>query len=936
MRAAALVCKSYYSLLRYPVSVTRLVQRAAESGYTAVALADVNGMYGLVELTQTCRRHGLQAILGVEIRTPMERVVFLAEDGTGYGNLCRITTARHLDRPFCLFTALRQDARGLIALGHDPALAQRLKAILGPDRVFIPGHDLAAMDITILDPDDVPTARLMNRIRVMGTGLNRDSDAPILTAMPPEPEFQRRFNTQALRNNMHLVERCTWNLLDEPCHLPRIPVPPGTTADRLLGQLCHRGLVQRYGRIRPEVLRRLEHELNAIRQSGFSDYFLVVRKIIDFARARNIPVDVRGSAAGSLVSYVLGLTRVCPIAHDLYFERFLNPGRTDCPDIDVDLCWRRRDEVIRFCYDHWGDDHVAMICNINRYRRRGARRDAARVLGLDPSGPRRPAPHRPDDARLDALAKRLMGIPRHLGVHCGGLVITPEPVARLAPLERAAKGVVVTQYDKDAAEAAGLVKIDLLGNRSLSTVHETVCHLGLAAPDIEHLDPADKVTAQMLTRGDSFGVFQCESPGMRQLLRGLRVRHRKDLAVALSLIRPGPAAGGMKTAYIDRHVHHKPFTYLHPKLQEVFADTYGVMLYQEDVMKLAVEVAGYTVAEADRFRSEVSKRVSPARLQEQYQQFVYNKADHEGIDRETAEKIWDDILRFAAYSYCKAHATVYAHIAWQSAYLKAHWPQAFYCALFNNHHGMYPMRVYVWDAVRHGVCIRPCHVNHSGREWALEGPAIRAPLTLVKGLTGRSIERILTQRPFTDLADLRRRTGCGRKELATLIGMGACDGLGVCCSAMLAELACEPAAPGQGLLFDPVPEPSRRQRRYDEPAGRLAAELWATGIPFSMHPGRLLNAAYVPAGQLDRYRNRAVTVAGWIAAARRARTTDGRYMGFVTLEDATGLAEVTFFPDHLELYRRLCGMGGPVWVRGRVCEHLATLSVHATDAGRAG
>ncbi len=488
----------------------------------------------------------------------------------------------------------------------------------------------------------------------------------------------------------------------------------------------------------------------------------------------------------------------------------------------------------------------------------------------------------------------------------------------------------------------------------------------------------------MLSAGDSLGVFQSESPGMRQLLRGLKVKSKKDLAIALSLIRPGPASGGMKSEFIERHVNGKPFKYLHPKIEKLLGDTYGVMLYQEDVMRIAVEVAGYTVADADRFRSEVSKKVSAARMQAQYVDFVRVRAVQAGIDRRTAEAIWDEVLRFAAYSYCKAHATVYANIAWQTAWLKAHYPRQFCCSLLNNHQGMYPLRVYVWDAKRHGVPVRPPHVNHSEIEWSLQNGAIRAGLNIVKGLTGNTMRAIIEQRQersFRDLEDLRRRVRFRRPELQNLIHVGACDGLGPTRPAMLSRLHFPLPPADQPMLFDlcgasvrarpssmgilpmsitgvsPVQGqdgPARYRRDahvttscenarptssveslpdYDEVA-KLEAELNVTGIPFCMHPAALLPTRYVPAERLPEFSGRKVTVAGFVATARRARTNDNRVMGFVTLEDATGLVELSFFPDRLTLYKTICSYGGPVWASGKVTEHLSSLTLDCCACGK--
>ncbi len=959
MRVAALTCRSFYSLLRGSVSVPRWVEKVAEYGYGAVALADVNSMSGVVDLCKAAEKAELRPIVGVEVVTEKEKAILLAEDERGYGNLCRITTARNLAAQFDLVEELKVDSKGVIGICAAPKRASELKEIFRQGCLFAGCRDaqeaqsaaagglepIAWTGVNWLEDGDIEIAKLLARIRRLSVAGGGPGDNDGFDTLVPVSDIEQRFRAcpRALANADQLVERCNFRLLNGRSILPKIKLDKGISSDRELARLCHLGLAKKYSPASHAVIKRLEYELATIRKNGFSDYFLVVHDIVNFAKQSQIPVEVRGSAAGSLVAHVLGFTRVCPVENRLYFERFMNPGRTDCPDIDIDFCWRRRDEVIRFCYEHWGFARVAMVCNINRYRLRSAIRDVGRALGLEPvqinqlareGKSKRTSP-------IYRLAEKLVGIPRHLGVHCGGIVVTPYPVCEIAPLERANKGVIITQYDKDAAEAVGLVKIDLLGNRSLSTVNEAIQIIGTSAGRNGDggltFDADDRKTAAMLSAGDSLGVFQSESPGMRQLLRGLKVKSKKDLAIALSLIRPGPASGGMKSEFIERHVNKKPFTYLHPKIEKLLNDTYGVMLYQEDVMRIAVEVAGYTVADADRFRSEVSKQVSAARVQAQYVDFVQRRAEQAGIERRTAEAIWDEVLRFAAYSYCKAHATVYANIAWQTAYLKAHYPPQFYCSLLNNHQGMYPLRVYVWDAKRHGIPVRPPHVNHSEIEWSLQDGAIRAGLNIIKGLSGATAQAILAQRqaaPFRDLDDLRRRVRFRRPELQNLIHVGACDGLGPTRPAMLSRLRFALPSQEQPMLFDIHSDRSvEHLPDYDEIA-KLEAELDATGIPFGMHPAVLLPRRYVTAEKLPEFLGRRITVAGFVATARRARTNDNRVMGFVTLEDATGLIEVSFFPDKLALYRAICSYGGPVWVTGRITEHLSSLSLDGTDCGR--
>jgi DNA polymerase III alpha subunit len=932
------------------------VEQAKECGYGAVALADVNSIYGAVDFYKAAEQVNIRPILGVEILAYNQRAILLVEDRAGYKNLCRITTAKNLYPSFDLIEQLKYDSEGIICICNRPELLGELKKFLDEDCLFAgcrqPGqvewakaHGIKPVAHTIfnvIENDDIVTARILTKIRelsVAGEGLQDNCGFNKLIF---ERGLKRKFRNypEAIISAEQIAQRCDFQLLTGKYHLPKIKLAKGKSADGELARLCHFGLARMYSTVDKEAVKRLEHELTVIRKNKFSDYFLVVHDIVNFAKRNDIPVEVRGSAAGSLVSYVLGFTRVCPIENNLYFERFMNPGRKDCPDIDIDLCWRRRDDVIRYCYENWGSEHVAMISNINRYRRKSAIRDTARACGAEPTEVNRLVKDHKTrtDSPIYGLAEKILGIPRHLGVHCGGIVITPSPVSDIVPLERANKGVVITQYDKDAAEAVGLIKIDLLGNRALSTINEAVNIVrrngnGL---DIDLIGPTDKKTANMLSSGDSLGMFQCESPGMRQLLRGLKVKNRKDVAIALSLIRPGPASGGMKSEFIERHVNGKPFKYLHPKMEEMLGDTYGVMLYQEDVMRIAVEVAGYSLADADRFRSEVSKKVSASRLQSQYADFVYSRAGQAGIDRESAEAIWGDILRFGAYSYCKAHATVYANIAWQTAFLKANYPRQFYTSLFNNHHGMYPPRVYVWDAVRRGVKILPPHVNSSDIEWAPEAKAIRAGLSIIRGLSYTTMRAIIAERKvmvFADIDDLRTRVRFRSPELQNLVHVGACDELGISRPAMLMQLHFAPLNPNQLLLFD-IYNNLARLPKYDRTT-KLKAEVDVTGIPFSIHPAILFRIKHVPASRLDRFINKEITIAGFIATARRAKTNNGKVMGFVTLEDSSGLAEVTFFPDQLEKYHDICRASGPIWVTGRVTRHLSSIAIECHSWGAA-
>ncbi|OHB51197.1 MAG: hypothetical protein A2Y10_08735 [Planctomycetes bacterium GWF2_41_51] len=924
-------------------------------GYGAIALTDTNALYGIVEFYNAAQQAGIKPILGAEILTDNQRAILLIEEEQGYRNLCRIISSLNLNKQFCLIKELDKSSVGLICICFQPELTKQLKLILPKERLFFGCKNeddaqwakdnkiesIAADAYTIIDNDDVIRNKILNRIRKLSVEGSGAEDHCGLVSLPAEQLIREQFKKypKAITNSEQIVNRCNFALFTGKYYLPKVDIGTEKNSDIRLAKLCHRLLPAKYTPISHQIIKRLENELDVIKGNNFSDYFLVVHEIVSFAKSKDIPVEIRGSAAGSLVAHVLGFTQVCPVENNLYFERFMNSGRKDCPDIDIDLCWRGRDEVIKFCYEHCGHDHVAMISTMNTYRYRGAIRDVGRYLTLQPSQINELVENRRsnDASAIYDLAKKIVGVPRHVGIHCGGIIITSCPVRELAPLQYTNKGVIVTQYGKDGAQALGLIKIDLLGNRALSTVNEAVNFAKEKhVLDINKISQTDRKTAKLLTEGRTMGVFQCESPGMSQLCRGLQVKSQKDVMIALSLIRPGPASGGMKKEFIERYVNKKPFTYLHPKLEKMLKDTYGLLLFQEDVMKIAVEVAGYTLSEANQFRTDVSKKVSSVKLQKQYNDFVYIKANEAGIDRDTAETIWEQCLKFAAYSYCKAHATVYANIAWQTAYLKAHYPQEFYTSLFNNHHGMYPLRIYVWDAIRSGVKILSPHVNYSALEWTKEGKAIRAGLGIVRELSIKTINTIIEQRKkraFTDIDDLRTRVKFSKPELQNLIHLGACDSLGATRPMMLMQLKSNPAEKGQLLLFDLYKHSKEPLLDYDRVA-KLKAEIDMTGIPFIAHPAVYLDTEHVLSTELYKYVQREVTVAGFVATARTARTEDGRTMGFATIEDASGLAEISFFPDRINDYYQICSSPTGVWARGLVNNHLSSITVDCRNCGR--
>ncbi|MBI3539995.1 MAG: DNA polymerase III subunit alpha, partial [Candidatus Eisenbacteria bacterium] len=570
----------------------------------------------------------------------------------------------------------------------------------------------------------------------------------------------------ALANNAALAERCRLEL-ERPAFgggprpiFPRAPLRApggagsGETGPGYLMRLGRAGLARRYGAgatcrgpgpvtraLQRRAIARLREELGIIERLGFSDYFLLVADIVEFARARGIPTVGRGSGAGSIVAYALGITNVDPLRYGLYFERFLHPERRDCPDLDIDLCWRRRDEVIAHVYDTYGAEQVAMISTHATLGARSAFRETAKALGVSNARvnalakcvPRaidgdyletllaEPAargvdwrePPLPEALRL---ARALDGAPRHLSIHCGGVVIGDRPLTTYVPLERAAKGIVVTQFEMRAIEAIGLVKMDLLGNRALTTIGECVelvaRHRGIAV-DLERLPDPEPAAAARIEVGDTLNCFQLESPAMRHLLRMLRARTLDQTIAAVALVRPGPAESGMKEAFCRRERGAEPARFLHPRLAPLLAATHGVMLYEEDVMTVAAALMRAPLADGDLLRRAIGAARGDEAFRTLERSFVAravaSSRDGDRVDEATARAVWRELTRFAAYAFCKAHAAGYGTLAYQSASLKARFPAEYAVGVLNHHAGMYATWVHVEDLRRNGVTfLAPC------------------------------------------------------------------------------------------------------------------------------------------------------------------------------------------------------------------------------------
>jgi DNA polymerase III subunit alpha len=703
---------------------------------------------------------------------------------------------------------------------------------------------VATNNVHFLKPDENLHHRAVNAIRTGGL-LTTVAPPEITTAeawFKPAAEMQKCFpdHPEWLHATTEIADRCNLQLTLRKLILPECVVPDGESAFSYLWKLSFDGARKRYKPLRPEVLSRLTRELEVIEHWHLAPYFLLVYDIVEEARRRGIPAVARGSAASSMVTYCLGISRVCPLRWGLYFERFLNEQRGDCPDIDIDICGARRDELLDYVYEHWGTEHVAMIGSFITMHARLAVREVAKVFGVPPGEVDRftkRLPHRPVREILQAIrqlpecrdlpiddepwktilqvALRLDDAPRHMGIHPCGTVISAKPLTRLTPLERATKGIVVTQYDMNAIEDLGLIKMDLLGQRGFTTMSLALDNIerslqsvgaGLAPPvfdastvapdgvtpcpkprelDFDAIPENDPATCDVVAAGRTMGVFQIESPAMRGMLRMMNAHTLEEMAIALAIIRPGAAEYGSKELFVKRLRGKEKLTYPHNSLEPILRDTRGVCIYQEQVMQIAQAIGKLSLAEADLVRRTSVKYSGQAdydRLRVKFDQ----AAGMMGLTKHQREESWQMVEKFAGFGFCKAHAATYADVAYRMAYLKTHHPAEFLAAMCSAGAGFYHVSAYVEEAKRWGIAVRLPSVNHSRMEYTAESAAngkrtLRVGLMQIKGLRIETITAILRAReeagPFRSLEDFLRRVPIERDEIESLIKCGAFDDL---------------------------------------------------------------------------------------------------------------------------------------------------------------
>jgi error-prone DNA polymerase len=973
---APLFVTSTYSFHFGTMPPAGLAKRAKELGYGALALTDRNGVYGLPSFIEACEASGIRPILGTELVYEGGRALLVAEDERGFARITRLLTERAaggLDAR----RAMLSDRKGLAVISDDLALLAKggggaggLYALLSPCNRpswrklrSLGCPSIAAGEACFLEGADRALQRLLVAIgkkRTVAEVLDGElAPEGALLAGPDEFEAAYVDAPEALEANEALVDRISIASLFKGFVFPRYEAEGEGGAAGLLRRLVFEGAARRYGEAGDAVRARIEYELGIIEGKGFSDYFLVVRDIVKKASR----TCGRGSAAASIVSYCLGITDVDPIRHDLYFERFLNPGRKDPPDIDVDFAWDERDELIAKVIAEHGEARAARVANHVCFQSRSALRETARAYGMPDGeiaaferGLAVDAAKAVDSAdeiwrEIAGLAPRIVGFPRHLGVHSGGIIVVPDELADHVPLERTGTGIRVTAWDKEGVEDAGLVKIDLLGNRSLAVVRDALANLrenGLALDEAAWTPIDDPATVEILARGDTMGVFYVESPAMRLLQKKTARGDFEHLVIHSSIIRP--AANRYINEYVDRLKGAKIAPPLHPLLAGLFDESFGIMCYQEDVCKAAVALAGFTPAEADGIRKVLSKKDVKTRL-EAYRREFFAGAEAKGVDEATIGEVWAMIESFSGYSFVKAHSASYAMLSFRSAYLRRHHPAEFMAAVMANHGGFYSTLAYASESRRMGLKLLPPDVNESELRCRGRGAAIRLGLEMIGSLGAATAGRIVEGRRrgdrYASLDDFARRAMPGRDDAEALVGAGALDALSpeLARSEKLMRLLSVQAARESGggygrELFAPEhPIAPARGLRAESERKRLESEMRYLGTTLAVHPlalwPGLLSRSRALGKDLPSLVGRRVELVGWPITAKPVLTSEEEPMEFISFEDETALYETVLFPEEYGLYRHLLFEERPLLIRGLVEEDRGAVTLTISSIEKA-
>lgn len=1017
-----------YSLLDGEGTIKKLIDRAKELGQNAIAITDHGNMFGVIEFYEYAKSQGIKPVIGCEVyvaaRSRLDKVheydsrschlILLAENDIGYHNLIKLVSMGYTEgyyyKPRIDMELLRKYNEGIIALSacmsgvvsvnilsdnYDEAKrrAEEFKDIFGADRYFIELQDHGIIEQQKLNRGLLAIAKELELKTVVTNDIHyvRREDAKYQDVLmciqmgktvddpdrmkmstdqlylKSEDEMRELFSyiPEALENTQSIADRCNVEIEFGKLHLPKFEVPDGLTSYEYLCRLTDEGMSERYPDDDETVQKRLEYELGIIKSMGYVDYFLIVWDFINFARKSGIMVGPgRGSAAGSVVSYCLHITNIDPIKYGLIFERFLNPERVSMPDIDIDFCYERRQEVIEYVNRKYGASQVCQIVTFGTMAARLAVRDVGRALNI-PYGVvdnvAKQIPKELDisiesalkinyklremydgDSKIKELidtAKELEGLPRHTSTHAAGVVITRKPVQEYVPLQKN-DDVITTQFTMTTIERLGLLKMDFLGLRTLTVIRDAVDHIyeqtGIR-PDIEHPDFEDKETYKMISAGETDGVFQLESGGMKQFMKELQPDSLEDIIAGISLYRPGPMDS--IPMYVANKKNPKAVKYKHPMLEHILDVTYGCIVYQEQVMQIVRELGGYSLGRADLVRRAMSKKKADVMAKERHN-FIYGTIDNgqvvegavkRGIDEKTAASVFDEMMDFASYAFNKSHAAAYAVVAFQTAWLKCHYPVEFFAAIMTSFiEKSDKVTKYIASAKAMGITILPPDINKSGRQFTVDDHRIRFGLAAVKNVGSAVVDEIVNERKaggaFKGFKEFcTRMTGhkINKRVVEGLIKCGAFDSMGLKRSVLLAvhEKVLDDAVsesksvmPGQIDMFgtvlnrehnedDVFPDLPEFDEREILAMERECIGMYVSGHPLNRYKESLGEAATAEIADIKENENNkynigsVITLAGIITSVRNQITKKGEMMRYIELEDLTGSIEVIVFPS---------------------------------------
>lgn len=1044
-----------YSLLDGASKIPELVAYAKELGMDSLAITDHGVMYGAVEFYQECTKAGIKPIIGCEVylakgshldMTEKTRyhLILLAENDIGYHNLMKIVSKGQLEgfyyKPRVDKDVLRTYSEGIICLsaciaGEVPRLinsgnmdgarrcVQEYIDIFGKDNYFleIQNHDI---------PEEKTAAEGLRQLaQEFGIGLvatndlhyvrREDAEAQdvllcIQTTSNVDDPGRMRFPNdsfylksaeemaelfggypEALENTCRIADRCNVKLEFGHLLLPEFPVPEGFDAVSYLRHLCEEALPERYEVVDETVRKRLDFELDIINTMGYACYFLIVWDFINYCRSHDIPVGPgRGSAAGSIVAYLLRITNIEPLRYHLLFERFLNPERVSMPDIDTDFCYVKRNQVLDYVVRRYGQERVSQIITFGTLQARAAVRDVGKALGMSYTSvdevakmiPRelgitldkalkssndfkRAYESRPEVKKLVDLARSVEGLPRNAGTHAAGVIIAPRDLRDYVPLQQGSDSGVITQYDKNKVEELGLLKMDFLGLRTLTVIGDCIQFIKETTGeivDIDNIPLHDKETCKMLCRGETACVFQLESAGITKLVMDLAPESFEDLIPLVALYRPGPLGTGMAEDFIAGRHGQRTAEVLHPLMEPILEDTYGVILYQEQVMQITSALAGFTLGQADILRRAMGKKKAKE-LDSMRASFIEGAKRLHDIPEELSDRIFSLLQHFAGYGFNKSHSVAYALVAYETAYLKAHWRAQYYAAFLNSVIGdSDKLSWYISVCKNDNIKILAPDVNESGRDFTvLPNKTIRFGLAGIKSTGGAAVEAIISARsedgPFTSLTDFCCRVNMrvvNKRVVENLIKSGAMDSFGARRSQLLAVLdqaidlgaACQrDRANGQlGLFGDDQTfgmEEIRLPQRTEIPKQTLLQyEKELLGFYVTDHPlseYKEVMQRFMPLhqfiGETQVQDNQFVRVAGIISSCNIKTTKSGDTMALLTLEDFTGRFPVIIFPKNYQACIRDVFEDNVVSIEGRFSvdereSKIIAMSVHSLSS----